>query len=58
MKVAYYNVCPDCGAHLEPGEHCDCKERREELLRLRQQTDKERGEYIIEENNGQLKLAL
>lgn len=21
----YYNVCPDCGAHLDPGEPCDCK---------------------------------
>lgn len=21
----YYNVCTLCGAHLDPGEHCDCK---------------------------------
>lgn len=21
-----HNICPDCGAHLDPGEHCDCKE--------------------------------
>ena len=20
-----YRVCPDCGAHLDPGESCDCK---------------------------------
>lgn len=29
----YYNVCPKCGANLDPGEPCeDCKEkeRREE----------------------------
>jgi hypothetical protein len=19
-----YKTCPDCGAHLDPGEHCDC----------------------------------
>ena len=19
-----YDTCPDCGAHLDPGEHCDC----------------------------------
>lgn len=20
-----YRVCPDCGAHLDPGEVCDCQ---------------------------------
>lgn len=20
----YYRVCPDCGAHLDPDERCDC----------------------------------
>lgn len=32
----YYNVCPDCGANLDPGERCDCKsekKRREEIYR-------------------------
>ena len=24
--MAYYNRCDTCGAHLDPGEHCDCKE--------------------------------
>lgn len=22
--MPYYWTCPDCGAHLDPGEHCDC----------------------------------
>ena len=22
----YYNVCPVCGAHLDPGEKCDCRD--------------------------------
>lgn len=22
----YYNVCPHCGAYLDPGERCDCGE--------------------------------
>lgn len=22
-----YKTCPDCGANLDPGEKCDCKER-------------------------------
>lgn len=21
----YYRTCPDCGAHLDPGEVCDCQ---------------------------------
>lgn len=28
--MAYYNICPDCGAHLDPGEACDCQDRMEE----------------------------
>ena len=24
--MSYWNICPDCGAHLDPGEKCDCKE--------------------------------
>jgi len=27
--LAYYNVCETCGAHLDPGERCDCEEERE-----------------------------
>ena len=23
--MAYYRSCPDCGAALDPGEHCDCR---------------------------------
>lgn len=25
--MSYYNVCPECGAALDPGEKCDCKEK-------------------------------
>lgn len=24
-----YKVCPDCGSHLDFGERCDCKDRKE-----------------------------
>ena len=23
----YYRTCPNCGAHLDPGEICDCSEK-------------------------------
>ncbi len=26
--MAYYNICPDCGAHLDPGEPCDCQDEK------------------------------
>lgn len=25
--MSYYDVCPECGATLDPGEKCDCKEK-------------------------------
>lgn len=25
--MAYYRECPTCGAHLDPGERCDCAEK-------------------------------
>lgn len=23
--MPFYNVCPKCGAHLDPGEKCECE---------------------------------
>ena len=23
--MSYYRTCPRCGAHLDPGEACDCQ---------------------------------
>lgn len=28
--MPYYKTCPECGAHLDPGEKCDCQEEDEE----------------------------
>lgn len=25
--MSYYRICPNCGAALDPGELCDCKEK-------------------------------
>lgn len=27
--MAYYHICPHCGAALDPGERCDCEEKRQ-----------------------------
>ena len=29
--MAYYNVCPECGSNLDPGERCDCIREKERL---------------------------
>lgn len=26
----YYRICPNCGAHLDPCEKCDCKNETKE----------------------------
>ena len=28
-KHAEYKTCPECGAHLDPQEHCDCENAEE-----------------------------
>lgn len=29
----YYKTCPRCGAHLDPGEQCDCMNEPQEVKR-------------------------
>ncbi len=38
--MSYYRICPCCGAHLDPGERCDCKE--EEAQRRKEAEDGKR----------------
>lgn len=28
--MPYYNICPYCGCHLDPGERCDCQSKGQE----------------------------
>ena len=28
--MAEYRICPRCGANLDPGERCDCADRKED----------------------------
>lgn len=30
--MSFYRVCPRCGAHLDPGEICDCKKNTAPVL--------------------------
>lgn len=40
--MAYYRICPDCGASLDPGETCDCK----------------RGAFTVQKINGLEEIKL
>ena len=40
--MAYYHICPDCGAALDPGETCDCK----------------RGAFTVQKINGLEEIKL
>lgn len=32
-----YKICPDCGAHLDPGERCDCQRIKKETAPLQRE---------------------
>lgn len=46
--MAYYHTCPDCGAHLDSGEHCDCKEN---ALVRRARSDEGAGNAVLHQSN-------
>ena len=31
-KTHYYVVCEDCGANLDPGERCDCRNHKDAII--------------------------
>lgn len=48
--MAFYNVCPKCGAHLDPGEPCDCEQEQErwsEFYGQRMKMDRRTGQYSL-----------
>ena len=34
MKKSYYETCPVCGAHLDPGERCECCSLNDEFYEI------------------------
>ena len=47
--MAFYKTCDLCGANLDPGENCDCKERKEKEIKRME------GMFRTEKN-GQMQL--
>lgn len=46
--MAFYRICPDCGAYLDPGERCSCHE--ECLIEMER---KEKKKQLICRKNGE-----
>lgn len=46
--MAFYNVCPKCGANLDPNERCDCEETEEKEKKARDQL------LVMEKGSNQL----
>ncbi len=36
-----YKTCPYCGAHLDPGEKCDCQDRESKLPEIPAEKEQE-----------------
>lgn len=46
----YGYVCDKCGAHLDPGEHCDCeveKEQRKKMVEKLFKPERETGQFVF-----------
>lgn len=53
----YGYICPDCGAHLDPGEKCDCAEEKDaKVMKYKEQA--RTFPKFYEESSGQLKMAI
>ncbi len=46
--MAFYKICPKCGAHLDPNERCDCEERAKKEKRAVEQL------LVVENGTNQL----
>lgn len=39
--MAEYRICPACGAYLDPGEPCDCRQNLEALQKAEEKKEDE-----------------
>lgn len=54
----FYKICPECGAHLDPGEKCDCLDVMMRERRKKAAGKRNMEKLITEESDGQLRLAV
>ncbi len=54
----YGYICEVCGAHLDPGETCDCKEELKKQEDASAKVLEEIFQMLREEKDGQLRIAV
>ncbi len=54
----YAYICPECGAYLDPGETCDCKEETKKQEVESAKVLEEIFRMLTEEKDGQLRIAV
>lgn len=47
--MRYFRPCPYCGANLDPGERCECQDKKEQVNRFF-------ASVLQEEENGQMAI--
>ncbi len=56
--VVQYRVCPVCGAHLDPGEVCDCQGAKKEAAPgERGRLGKEKAGWAADIKGGVIRVA-
>lgn len=53
----YGYICSNCGAHLDPGESCDCQEENEQFEKREEKPSWEFTNVLKIENNGQMRIV-
>ena len=56
--MAFYRICPDCGAYLDPGEQCSCHEEHLIEMERKEKATAFAEKLVKEERNGQHRLAV
>ena len=56
--MAFYRICPDCGAYLDPGEQCSCHEECLIEMERKEKATAFVEKMMKEEKNDQLRLAV
>ena len=56
--MAFFRICPDCGAHLDPGESCDCREIKAKELEQKADRERKYQKKVKMDKDGQYRLVV